>query len=114
MERREAQAKHFVPSATFEKIFTAPLFIFQDTLDREIKRTQAKNGQWAEETLSKLRGEHQEPFLDILLVDEKGEIVDTISSYRSYVGNRALYLSVADLAAKSQRRSKLIFPFSRS
>jgi len=112
MERPRRQTRQFVPTATFESIFTPPLFIFQESFAKEIPRVQQKNAQWAQDTLNRLREESQKPFLDILIVDENGEIIDTISSYRSYADNKDLPLTVSDLAARSQRERKLVFPLT--
>ncbi len=82
-------------------------------LDYEMAELQSCNAQWAEDRLCQLRIGNIDPLLDILLVDEDGEVINAISSYSAYAMNAHLALSSSrDLAGSVTKREKFIYPLT--
>ncbi|OGE14960.1 hypothetical protein A3J89_01260 [Candidatus Curtissbacteria bacterium RIFOXYB12_FULL_40_6] len=113
MERPIGDQTQFVPSVTFENLYgdsRLALDALEKDLGRGIKETQKLNADWAEDQLRVLRKDRREPLLDILLVDENGQILRAISTYWSYARNAQLALSPTDLAQFTVKNKKIVYP----
>lgn len=81
-------------------------------LRREIERAQSRNLNWAEERLKDLRGERGEPLLDVLVASESGEILNAVSTYRSYANNAHLALTIDDLTRFAKESEMFAYPLT--
>lgn len=79
---------------------------------REIDKTQSRNAIWAEERLKELRVARKEPLLDVVVASENGDVVHSLSTYRSYANNAQLALTVDDLAAFTRQNEMFAYPIT--
>lgn len=115
MERTPAGQMQFAGGAKFKDAFQGSVpaaYFLTARLSREIGKVQSHNAIWAEGRLNRLRRENCDPLLDILLVDENGEVINAISSYNAYANNSHLALSTHDLASYSSRQERFVYPLT--
>jgi len=113
-DRLKAVPIPFSAGVTFSEVLGSGRQILRRDLAlsirREIDKVQSRNASWAEGKLKELRVARGEPLLDVVVVDEKGDIVNSLSTYRSYANNAQVALTVDDLATFASQNEMFAYP----
>lgn len=115
MERSQPGQVQFAEGTKFTDAFSRGMptvDLLTARLSGEIGEVQSHNAKWAEDRLNRLRRENRDPLLDILLVDENGEVINAVSSYTAYANNSHLALTIGDLANYAKRIEKFVYPLT--